>query len=230
MPGIKPREKVKRVWSPKMAYAIGLLATDGSLSNDGRHINFTSKDLDQIENFRRCLGLENKIGKKSRSSEREKKYYQVQFGDVVFYNWLLTLGLSPNKSKTIGKLDIPDQYFFDFLRGCFDGDGCINAYWDRRWHSSYMFYIRFASGSLKFLEWLRQNIHRLSGASGRIRSNDRQHELVFAKKAARTIFSKMFYSEKTPCLKRKLLKAKEIFEIDNYHNNAQVVELVDTQI
>ena len=43
--------------------------------------------------------------------------FQIQFGDVVFYQWLLSLGLTPNKSKTIGPLKIPYEYFFDFLRG-----------------------------------------------------------------------------------------------------------------
>ena len=39
------------LWSENLAYAIGLIATDGSLSNDGRHLNFTSKDIDQIQTF-----------------------------------------------------------------------------------------------------------------------------------------------------------------------------------
>ena len=49
-------------WSPELAYAIGLIATDGNLSKDGRHISFRSSDLEQIKNFQRCLQLSNKIG------------------------------------------------------------------------------------------------------------------------------------------------------------------------
>lgn len=40
-------------WSSDLAYAIGLITTDGSLSIDGRHINLTSKDIDQVETFAR---------------------------------------------------------------------------------------------------------------------------------------------------------------------------------
>ena len=60
--GPKPKGKVKIKWSGNFAYAIGLLATDGCLSPDGRHITLTSKDLDQLETFMKCVGIKNKIG------------------------------------------------------------------------------------------------------------------------------------------------------------------------
>ena len=52
---MKPLGKVKLEWSPEFAYAIGLLVTDGSLSKDGRHIILVSKDIEMIDNFRKCL-------------------------------------------------------------------------------------------------------------------------------------------------------------------------------
>ena len=62
--GPKPKGKVKIEWSPNFAYAIGLLATDGCLYNDGRHISFVSKDLELVEMFKKILGLEVKISAK----------------------------------------------------------------------------------------------------------------------------------------------------------------------
>ena len=49
--GPKPKGKVKIAWSPQFAYAIGLLVSDGNLSPDGRHINFTTTDVELIELF-----------------------------------------------------------------------------------------------------------------------------------------------------------------------------------
>lgn len=49
-------------WSNELAYAVGLIATDGNLSKDGRHIELTSKDTEQLETFKRCLKLKNRIG------------------------------------------------------------------------------------------------------------------------------------------------------------------------
>jgi len=48
MAGIKPKEQVNRKWSPDLAYAIGLLTTDGCLANDGKHFDLTSKDMEQL--------------------------------------------------------------------------------------------------------------------------------------------------------------------------------------
>lgn len=120
--GPKPKNKVKIEWSPDFAYALGLLATDGSLSNDGRHLNFTSQDKEQLLNFTKCLGIKVKIGNKI-SGYTGKQSTHIQFGDVNFYKFLLSIGFMPAKTKIISKIKIPKKYFFDFLRGHFDGDG-----------------------------------------------------------------------------------------------------------
>jgi hypothetical protein len=38
-------------WSAELAYIIGLLTTDGNLSNDGRHIIMRSSDLQLLNTF-----------------------------------------------------------------------------------------------------------------------------------------------------------------------------------
>ena len=45
--------------------------------------------------------------------------------------------------KKLKSVVMPKKYFFDFLRGHFDGDGSFYSYWDKRWKSSYMFYVSF---------------------------------------------------------------------------------------
>lgn len=100
-------------WSANLAYAVGLITTDGYLSKDGRHIDLTSKDIEQIQTFRRILKLTNKIGLKS-SGHSDRKYYRVQFGDVKFYRFLLKIGLTPAKSKIIGEVKVPKRFFADF--------------------------------------------------------------------------------------------------------------------
>lgn len=43
-------------WSDTMAHVVGLMATDGNLSRDGRHLAFDSGDIELIETFQACLG------------------------------------------------------------------------------------------------------------------------------------------------------------------------------
>lgn len=77
----------------------------------------------------RCLGIKVKIGYKV-SGYTRKRSAHIQFGDVNFYKFLLQIGLMPSKTKIISKIDIPENYFFDFLRGHLDGDGTFFSYWD----------------------------------------------------------------------------------------------------
>ena len=214
--GAKPKGKVKIKWSPQFAYAIGLIATDGNLSPNGRHINFTSKDKEQAKNYLKALNTSCHIGKKSRGGEEEKKYFVIQFGDVLFYRFLQQIGITPAKSKTLGKIQVPDEYFFDFLRGAFDGDGYSHSYWDKRWKSSFMYYVGFASASIDYIEWLRSELNTRLGVRGHVTFGGAQsacYHLKYAKKEGLLILRSMYCSKKVICLSRKRLKNEKILAI-----------------
>ncbi|MBI2024898.1 MAG: hypothetical protein HYT03_02340 [Candidatus Harrisonbacteria bacterium] len=210
----KPQHKVRIKWSPEFSYAIGLLTTDGNLSSDGRHFDFTSQDPEQIKNLMRCLGIKNKIGKKI-SGQTKRRIARVQFGDVNFYRFLLTIGLMPNKSKILTSLDIPDKYFFDFLRGHFDGDGTFYSYWDPRWKSSFMFYVEFIGSSKKHIEWLRDKINQFLTIKGHITKGAGHscYQLKYAKSESLKLLPKLYHKESFPRLSRKYLKIKETLAI-----------------
>lgn len=228
---MKPIKKVKIKWSPGFAYVIGLITSDGSLSKDARHVNFTSKDLDLIIYFKKYLKINNKIDKKSRSSIDEKKYYFIQIGDVNFYKFLVEIGLKPNKSKKLEKLDIPLKYFFDFLRGFFDGDGRVVSFFDKRWKNSFMFYIVFSSASPKFINWVRKNIELLVNIRGHISKAKGVStvQLKYGKKESQVLIRKMYYSKNLPFLARKYFKIKEVINIEKSLKQGRVEKLVDSQ-
>ncbi len=184
--------------------------TDGSLSIDGRHINLTSKDIEQIKTFARILNINNKIGLKYGSYTREKTYYQIQFGNVKFYKFLLEIGLTPHKTKTLGQLNIPDKYFIDFLRGHLDGDGYTYSYWDKRWKNSFMLYTGFLSASKSHLDWIKSKINELYFIEGALRFQGKStYSLKYAKKDSILLLNKMCYKSNLPCLKRKWFKIEQ---------------------
>ncbi len=203
-------------WSSNLAYAVGLIATDGNLSPDGRHIIFVSKDKEQIITFKHCLGIDNKISRKRGGYTGKKDYYVVQFGDVVLYRWLLGIGLTPNKSRTIGILKVPDRYFFDFLRGHFDGDGSCFSYWDPRWKSSFMFYVTFNSASLDHIAWLRKTLHSLIDVKGHVCHDGRKiiWQLKYAKRESKIVIKRLYSKRNTPRLMRKYKKIRKILATD----------------
>lgn len=209
-----------------MAYVTGLITTDGSLSIDGRHINLTSKDIDQIKTFIKLLRLKNKIGLKYSSYTGEKKYYQVQFGNIKLYRFLMDIGLTPNKTKILGALKIPDLLLADFLRGHLDGDGYTYSYFDPRWKNSFMLYTGFISASKKHLEWIRERIYSLYGIDGKLRFQGKStYCLKYAKKSSVLLLRKLYYKKGLPALKRKRFKIQQALAI--IHQTAGVGKLVD---
>jgi hypothetical protein len=212
--GPKPKRKVKIEWSPNFAYAIGLLATDGCVSADGRHISFVSKDIEQVNNFMKCLQIHVKIGKNI-SGYDGNSTHKIQFGDVIFSSFLFDIGITSAKSKTIGVIKVPKKYFFDYLRGCFDGDGTIYSYWDKRWKSSFMFYVSIASASERHIEWLRSRINEKVGSKGHVTKDGKgsTFQLKYAKNESLRILKKMYYSKNIVYLSRKKLKIDKILAI-----------------
>lgn len=219
-------KKIIRIkWSRRLAYAVGLIASDGNLSKDGRHIVFVSKDLHLINTFQRSLHLIGKIGIKSGGYTDVKKYFYVQFSDVLLYRFLVSIGLCPAKSKTMAILKIPDRYFFDFLRGSFDGDGTFYSYWDKRWRSSYLFYLVFTSASHVHLMWLRSNIERLIGVKGHLSSypHSAVYELRYAKQEAKVVLHRVYNLSKGFRLERKYKKVYTSLAIEEKNNSARVL-------
>lgn len=213
--GTKPQGKVKIKWSANFAYAIGLLVADGCLYNDGRHLSLTTNDLEQVENFKKCLELKVKVGNTT-SGIKKQNCLRIQFGDVIFYKFLLRIGLTPAKSKTIGDIEIPDEYIFDFLRGSFDGDGTFYSYWDKRWKSSHVFYLEFTSASHIHLKWIRSKLNELLKISGHVTKAQKSsvYQLKYAKKEALVIIKKMYYNPRVVCLSRKRIKIEKALEIE----------------
>jgi hypothetical protein len=200
---MKRLAKVSISWTPSLAYAIGLITTDGNLSPDGRHINFTTKDKALAITFKKSLNLSNKIGRKARGGSKDKKYYVVQFGDINFYEFLIDLGLTPAKSKTLRSVTIPKKYFFHFLRGCLDGDGNISIF--KHPESKHpQFRLRFFSASRLFLEWLLATIAEHADISrGWIRDESRVCVLSFGKEDSIKLLVLIYKQSENLCLERK---------------------------
>lgn len=208
------KDKVKINWNANFSYAIGLIATDGNLSKDGRHIIFTTKDEDLASLFIKSLNIECKITKKTRDKSKIKKYFVVQFSDVNFYKFLLKTGITPKKSKTIKKVLVPDDYFRDFLRGCIDGDGSISIFKHKESKKPQL-KIRLASASEKFLLWIQKNIKKQLKTKGGYIWKDKKknvYTLTYGKEDGGKILIFMYYSKEVVCLERKLKTAIKLGE------------------
>lgn len=198
-------------WSSEMAYAVGLIASDGNLSGDGRHLSITSADYDLLETARTCLGLNVSITPTANSTGQS--YFRLQWGNRKFYDWLLGIGLMPAKSLRLSSLAIPADYMADFVRGCIDGDGSIRTYTDRYntfKSEKYVYqrlYVSLVSGSRPFLEWLHAYLGNQLTIRGGIYESRRNRSiywrLKYMKNDSIRLLKWMYYDLDVPCLARK---------------------------
>ena len=220
--GMDKKKEIR--WSADLAYVVGLITTDGNLSKDGRHINLVSKDINQLQNFAKILELKNRISP-HRSSSKITNSYHIQFSNVLLYRFLLKIGLTPHKTKTLGVIKIPSKYFIDFLRGHLDGDGSIFTYQDQYntykgvQYTNLRIYTSFISVSKKHLEWLRINIIKNLQVKGSFNydQKDKNHlpiwRIKFSKKESLKLIKLLYYDRGLPSLERKRLLAQRILDL-----------------
>lgn len=109
------------------AYWLGLLFADGSISNTSNTIFFGQIEdrLDLVNKFKNAICLTKDI--KIQYPKTGKPFYFCEFTSKHMHNKLKEYGCVPQKSLLL-KFNpniIPNQYISAFIRGYFDGDGCI---------------------------------------------------------------------------------------------------------
>lgn len=199
-------------WTPTLAYAVGLIATDGGLVR-GRSISVPSADRELVELLLRCLGKSNMISVER--SNRGGVYCRTQIGDVALYRWLVSIKIEPRKSLTIEAIDIPDELLLPLARGLLDGDGSImnkTARADTKRRSDYRWeYLqtKFVSASRNHLIWLRERLREATGLEGNLMTNkarDGRHAcyaLRFSKHGSERLQPLLYSDPAAPRLTRK---------------------------
>jgi hypothetical protein len=197
-------------WSPTMAYVVGLMATDGCLISDGRHLNFKSGDEQLVQTFLSCLGRRPAYGQ--RTGATGSAHYVAQFSDVHLWRWLRSIGVGPRKSLVLGAIGVPSGLLLDCARGLLDGDGSIIHYWydgggkarGRRYEA---IVTRFVSASGEHIAWLRTALHQATGVTGHVTppGGNGCWYLDFAIRESAILLPHLYPSLNAPCLLRKRL-------------------------
>jgi intein-encoded DNA endonuclease-like protein len=136
-------------WSHDMAYILGFITADGSISLDGGHrlvrVFAHKKDMEVLEYIRSCVCLTRPIESQKNRNVRELRWTSQHQCNVLGENF----GIVSRKSLVVRcQFEIPEIYFGDYLRGLFDGDGSfvINRQWSKPRVHSILY-----SGSKNFL-------------------------------------------------------------------------------
>jgi len=204
-------------WTPESAYVLGFFAADGTMvinPRGSKYIEFVSNDYEIIEKVCRLLGASQKISTKRRVVITNVLTYRVQIGSRYLFDKFEEFGFSPNKSKTLEFPKIRNELLRHFIRGYFDGDGCVSYYLklDKRYGKFRHFLTtRFICGNRCFLVSLHDTL-RVSAQveGGSISRAGRCYQLQYAMKDSIILFDYFYEGVSESCFlgrKHRALKA-----------------------
>ena len=192
-----------------MAYVLGYLYADGSVEDASyiraRYLRVTSTDKDRIELIRFLLQSEHTIVKEKPPGNRKYRFL-LRIGNRKLFDSLLARGLTPRKSLTMTLPDVPDLFFPHFLRGYFDGDGCVfleEKRQDDRPAAIKRLSIIFTSGSEDFLLALQRRIASFVKIRGHLYQATRAKQLHYFTQESLMLFQLMYSNTKEPLYMRR---------------------------
>jgi len=138
----------------KKAYILGFIYADGciSINNNSYRLRFNLKKNDiEILNF---IKKELKYTGPIKLS-KNKKYCVLEISNKVLVNNLIQLGAIPNKSLYLKHPNIKSSFEGSFIRGYFDGDGCVGLYNRINYMKPYI----VICGTHDLLSWIQNKIN-----------------------------------------------------------------------
>ena len=112
--------------SEEKAYWLGFITADGGIVNSRLTIQLSSIDRTHVEKLANQLDTNQPIF--DRSCERKGKFHKVSYlcvSSKLIVEDLKKYGLTPNKSTREIYYNCSEELQRHYLRGLFDGDGCI---------------------------------------------------------------------------------------------------------
>ena len=205
-----------------MAYVLGYLFADGSMEDAsylrGKYVRVTSTDKSTILKIKKWMKSEHTIVRLPPNKEYSgKTRYLLRIGSHVLYDGLIKKGIYPKKSLTVKFPNIPDKYLSSFVRGYFDGDGCVYLYTKR---TNKLIIVKklstiFTSGSFDFLKELCDTLDKkLDLNQKKIYKSKGAFQLRYSTKDSIKLFSFLYFGCKSnEFLKRKFYIFKRYFEL-----------------
>ena len=167
-----------KVWSHNMAYILGFWFADGNIrQNEQQHLHhFTI-----WQTARRKYILEEILAKMNSDYpvlKNRKTVYYFTIQSKPICEDIKFLGGKSNKSLDVLFPSVPREFLPDFIRGYFDGDGCICRYKKKNTLCN-IYSISFTSGSKLFLEGLLKVLkENIGGFKGAIYKKNGKKEVV----------------------------------------------------
>ena len=199
------------------AYWLGFIYADGYIIENKTNRNYelgielNRNDVKLLEEFNNELGGVHSICFKHNKKEFNGYKYETDSCIIRIYSKnivcdLMKLNIFQNKTN---RKEFPecDKFFFEFLRGFMDGDGCIHV------SKNNHIILKFTNSNINFLEYLKQTVNKKLDIDGHIyKENDKKYQLVYFKKCdVKSILDKIYEDHNCVKLDRKYMIYKSYY-------------------
>lgn len=201
----------ENITTERQAYWLGVLYADGCVSKDNSNtgiLRFSSIDKEWVEQFKIDINASNPVLEEIHK-KFNKSIWKIRLSSTKTFNDLCNYGCVPNKSLILKFPKLPDELISHFIRGYFDGDGCIS---EKKYISGKNYTTLktgFCTGSKEFIEELLKFLpvkHKLIEK----RKNRNLYECRFSVNDSAKLYHYM-YKDSTIWLQRKRDKFEKYF-------------------
>lgn len=136
----------EKIDSEDKAYFLGFIVADGSVSKKSNSIKIIQKETNILYDFKNYIKFDGEI-----FTSKTKNISNITITSSKTKRDLENLGIYSNKTMSVRYPDIPDNLQNHFMRGVFDGDGCISLRTDKR-DNKQRGQVNICSGSYDFIK------------------------------------------------------------------------------
>lgn len=117
-------------WSSNMSYILGYIMADGCINKNTLVLNCKNDDIELLEFIKSQISPNRPIKYLSRLNKSNQKIYnsvRLELTDKFLIESLYNLNIISRKTGKEKLPNIPIEFVKDYIRGLFDGDGCITG-------------------------------------------------------------------------------------------------------
>lgn len=231
-------------WTTKMAYVLGFLYADGNITDSvpsrTQYIKFTNTEKDILVKIKSALESKHKIYRTPPRLVRHKngeylsrESFSLRIGSRKMFNDLISIGVVPNKSKVIAFPNILSGYLYHFIRGYFDGDGCVYIYMSKGKTKNKILRklsIIFSSGSYKFLNGLKDYLFKNSSIDGFICRSTGCFQLRYDTDESVKLFKLMYKDSDNLYLTRKFKIFVNYFKLRPQRVDKEILKIIERRV
>jgi len=143
------------------AYFLGFIVADGCIGDKTNTISIIQKETFILYEFKKYTNSEGNV-----FTSKSRNISSFGLSSAKTKSDLEKLGIHSNKTMVVKYPNIPDNLHNHFMRGVFDGDGCISLRTDKR-DNSQRGQVNICSGSYDFIKEYYDKLVEFANLSGK---------------------------------------------------------------